>query len=311
MLSSACDVCKHEHAQGVPCQVCGHIGPLSGPSATAAAAAIAAAAPPAGYVGAFSVQRASQFSDAPQRASDFGGDAEFESYYAAAPLERGDGQWGGDLPTLSRELAEETAGAAWDGGSIANLRRELRETAKSPPDGVAIFTFDDKNNPPTEASAWVVGPKDSPFEGRTFEATIGFPTVSKTAATDSTSASSSSLASASASLAPPSPSQPSSSAPHSPTPPAHYPVVAPRVRFVTQIYHPSISQDGHVLLYSREENEWNPTTTLAQLLSRLVATLGECSKPGAKILNPEAAAIWKSDVNAAFMRSLTDGAASE
>ena len=67
--------------------------------------------------------------------------------------------------------------------------------------------------------------------------------------------------------------------------PSSYPFKAPRIHFVTKIWHPNIQINGYVSL-----GEWSPVFTLAKVIGCIVTLLTE---PSDNCLNHEAAHQYK------------------
>lgn len=73
--------------------------------------------------------------------------------------------------------------------------------------------------------------------------------------------------------------------------PEEYPMTAPKVRFLTKIYHPNIDKLGRICLDILKD-KWSPAMQIATVLLSIQALLAAPNPDDP--LNNEAAELWKS-----------------
>ncbi len=74
--------------------------------------------------------------------------------------------------------------------------------------------------------------------------------------------------------------------------PQNYPMEAPKVRFVTKIYHPNIDKIGRICLDVLKD-KWSPALTIRTILLSIQALLSAPNPDDP--LNNEVAELWKSN----------------
>ena len=74
--------------------------------------------------------------------------------------------------------------------------------------------------------------------------------------------------------------------------PDQYPEKPPRVRFLTEMFHPNVFPDGSLCL-DIIQDKWRPTYTVASLLTAIQSLL--CDPNTDSPANPEAARLYNTD----------------
>ena len=74
--------------------------------------------------------------------------------------------------------------------------------------------------------------------------------------------------------------------------PETYPDKPPRVRFLTEVYHPNVFSDGSLCL-DIIQDAWSPVTTVSSLLTSIQSLLTDPNP--ASPANPEAANLFTTD----------------
>mmetsp|Transcript_80840 Transcript_80840/g.112280 ORF Transcript_80840/g.112280 Transcript_80840/m.112280 type:complete len:152 (+) Transcript_80840:1-456(+) len=82
--------------------------------------------------------------------------------------------------------------------------------------------------------------------------------------------------------------------------PEEYPMVAPKVRFLTKIYHPNIDRLGRICLDILKD-KWSPALQIRTLLLSIQALMSAPNPDDP--LNNEAADQWKADQDAALAKA--------
>lgn len=72
-----------------------------------------------------------------------------------------------------------------------------------------------------------------------------------------------------------------------------YPFKAPKVSFVTKIFHPSVTDDGHICIPVLETENWSPQTRVTNILAAFTAILSDPPKDASA--NPDVAAVLTTD----------------
>ena len=79
--------------------------------------------------------------------------------------------------------------------------------------------------------------------------------------------------------------------------PTDYPFKPPEVTFETTIYHPNVNtSSGAICMDTLKQDQWGPSTTLAQVLSGLLQLLAQPNPDDP--LQADIAALYKSDIDA-------------
>jgi ubiquitin-conjugating enzyme E2 D/E len=79
--------------------------------------------------------------------------------------------------------------------------------------------------------------------------------------------------------------------------PETYPLIAPRMTFITPIFHPNVSTRGEVKLAELEQSQWSPVVTVRMLLISVQAMLSDPNMVDGCILNEEAASLYAKDID--------------
>jgi ubiquitin-conjugating enzyme E2 D/E len=79
--------------------------------------------------------------------------------------------------------------------------------------------------------------------------------------------------------------------------PETYPLIGPRMTFITPIFHPNVSSRGEVKLAELERSQWCPVVTVRLLLISVQAMLSDPNLVDGCILNEEAASLYVKDID--------------
>lgn len=74
--------------------------------------------------------------------------------------------------------------------------------------------------------------------------------------------------------------------------PENYPRDAPRLTFITPLFHPNVSTDGNLRLAEFDQSQWSPAITIRTILISLQVMLSDPNLLEGCILNEEAAALY-------------------
>jgi ubiquitin-protein ligase len=77
--------------------------------------------------------------------------------------------------------------------------------------------------------------------------------------------------------------------------PETYPHIAPRITFITPIFHPNVSDRGELRMAELEREQWCPVITVRTLLVCVQALLSDPNVEEGCILNEEAASLYLRD----------------
>ncbi|VDK75478.1 unnamed protein product [Onchocerca ochengi] len=75
-----------------------------------------------------------------------------------------------------------------------------------------------------------------------------------------------------------------------------YPFKAPKIKFLTKIYHPNVNENGEVSLPMALSENWKPSIKIDQLLTALAELL--CSPQLGCVLRPDLAELYVKDADA-------------
>ncbi|VDK70648.1 unnamed protein product [Litomosoides sigmodontis] len=75
-----------------------------------------------------------------------------------------------------------------------------------------------------------------------------------------------------------------------------YPFKPPKIKFLTKVYHPNVSETGEVSLAMALNENWKPSVKIDQLLTALAELL--CSPQLGCVLRPELAELYVKDADA-------------
>ncbi len=74
--------------------------------------------------------------------------------------------------------------------------------------------------------------------------------------------------------------------------PTNYPFSSPKIKFITNIYHPNIHENGEICLDILKYH-WSPSYSITQVLSSVLTLLSEPNPDDP--LNPDAAKLYKNN----------------
>ena len=79
--------------------------------------------------------------------------------------------------------------------------------------------------------------------------------------------------------------------------PDNYPHNAPKIFFITSIFHPNVSCTGEVKMGDLEPDQWCPALTISKLLISVQALLSDANLADGCVVNEEAASLYLKDID--------------